>query len=263
MSFSFAARVVLGGWCFATFCMLTACLDTGTERLTLPLTVSGTAASSSFQSTDGFDVTLTRADLAFGPFYLCTSTSAGELCEEALFEWPDSVVVNALVDDRMEVGSLRGQTGLVQSYMYDHGFVSLLTQNDSLELDAATALGSVSVVVEGMARREDLVLPFTSSLVFEQGPDVEQGVSVVRSSPSQDVNFDITARGGMLSVRFNPADWFSVTQFEAVSMTQGCTGMEECAVSVVTEADSVGRGIRNGVLAGIRPEVRFQEGEGN
>ena len=92
---------------FALVCAhLTACAETSQERVQIPLEVTGTAPAGTVLSLGDVPVTLTRADLAFGPLYLCAGTQAGELCETARLEWLDSVVVDALDEaGHLELGA--------------------------------------------------------------------------------------------------------------------------------------------------------------
>ena len=73
-------------------------------------------------------VTIDRADLAFGPLYLCAGATAGDLCDTARFEWLDSAVVDTTLSDPVKVGELSGVTGTVRSWMYDLGLSSQLTR---------------------------------------------------------------------------------------------------------------------------------------
>ena len=51
--------------------LTTSCIDTGQERVTMPLRLAGTPPTAPSAALNGWSVELARADLAFGPLYLC------------------------------------------------------------------------------------------------------------------------------------------------------------------------------------------------
>ncbi|MFT5359051.1 MAG: hypothetical protein ACI9KE_006294, partial [Polyangiales bacterium] len=62
----------------------------------------------------------------------------------------------------MSVGVLTGISGSARSYMYDLGFVSLLTTSVPLPLAAAESLGGASYIVEGSAEVDGTMIPFSA-----------------------------------------------------------------------------------------------------
>jgi len=70
------------------------CANTGRNEVTLPLFLAGTNVSTPLMSVGDIPVRITRADLAFGPLYLCAGNTAGDLCDTARLEWLDTAVVD-------------------------------------------------------------------------------------------------------------------------------------------------------------------------
>ncbi len=270
--------------------LLTGCIDTTVEATTVTLSVAGTDARAPFEGRGGATIALERADVAFGPLYLCAGFSAGELCDEALAEWRDARVVDALDPAPVEAGAMNAITGTARSYMYDHGIVSLLTQDAPLETPAATSLGGASVIVEGRADVDGQTVPFTVTARLEQSGDVSQGVPVVRSGETDTVAIELRPDGGTaLLVRFDPRPWLATASFDglvedaacAPGVAVACAGSVEqtcdadgavlatsdcallgqpclrgvgCAERAVLDADDqVGRALRAGLEAGARP----------
>lgn len=272
--------------------VLTGCIDTSVEATTVALSVSGTAPAP-FEDRGGSVITLERADLAFGPLYLCPGRQAGELCEEALAEYTDAVVVDALDPARREVGEMPALTGTARSYMYDLGVVSLLGRDAPLVTEAAASLGGASAVVAGRAEAGGQTIPFTIAVPIAQSASVEGGVPVVRSGATEGFELAILPDGASaLTVRFDPRDWLSSASFDALvedaecaagvdlacagSVEQRCApdgGVEEardcadlgqacvrgagCVDSVALDADhALGRALSIGLTSGPRP--RFE-----
>jgi hypothetical protein len=199
------------------------CVDVGAGQVSVPLHVAGTAIAEPIVGHDGALIDLDRAELAFGPIYLCAGAQAGSLCETARLEWLDAVVVDVLDPAAVEAGELRGVEGTVRSWMFDLGLVSLLTQNQPLIMAAAAELGGVSLRLEGRARLGELELPFAMAVIVAQDEQTEAGVPVIRKSTSDAFNHDVRAGEPGLLVRFDAGPW--VTQIDFGSLLED----RECA----------------------------------
>jgi hypothetical protein len=221
-----------------------ACVDVGQQEVSLPLTVRGNQAAKA-QQVGAWDLELTRAELAFGPLYLCAGYQAGALCDTARLEWLDAAVVDLLDDEAREVGTLQGSSGEVRSNMYDLGFISLLTQTDSVALSAAESLGGMSVVFEGTAHKQTDSIPFVIEMPLTQETGTERGVSLVRSSRSDRISHDVTGKERALEVHFDPAGWFSHLELDALP---GNTELRSTGIE-----SQAGRALRTAILAGKRP----------
>jgi hypothetical protein len=132
--------------------MLSACGESSQEHVRFPLFVAG-SDHEAFDAVGDVSVNIEQADLAFGPLYFCAGAQAGELCDTARLEWLESVVVRATDAEPRWAGEITGVTGPVRSWMYDLGFVSLLTQKQPLVLPAAHELGGVSLRITGQSER--------------------------------------------------------------------------------------------------------------
>lgn len=229
--------------------LLFGCADTGRDEVRVPLYLSGTDVSQPFLATGDVEVTLTRADLAFGPLYLCAGFQAGALCETARLEWLDAAVVNALDAEPRLAGELTGASGLVHSYMYDLGLTSLLTRESPLVMPAADELGGVSLRIEGTADVTGSPLAFTASVPIRQELETELGVPVVRKSESERFERDVRPGEPGLLVRFDPKPWVRSVDFREVA------NMGE-RVELVPDTQAF-RAIRNALLVEERPSFEW------
>lgn len=216
-----AALAALAASAFAAS-SLVACIDTGASPISIPLSLAGTESDVILARRD-VPVTLERADLAFGPLTLCAGFQAGDNCDSALAEWNDAVVVDALNSEATQVGDLAGVGGSARSYMYDLGFVSLLTTSTPLALPASDALGGASYVLEGFAEVDGITIPFSARAVLSQSSTVERGVPIIRSGPGEAFSRELDETSGPLTVRFDPAAWVSDIDFGALVQTRSCT----------------------------------------
>lgn len=276
--------------------VLTGCLDTSIEATTVELSVAGADARAPFEGRDGATITLDRADVAFGPLYLCAGFTAGELCDEALAEWRDARVVDTLDPAPVAAGAMPAITGTARSYMYDLGIVSLLGRDEPLVTPAAESLGPASAVVEGRAEVGGQTIPFAVSVRVEQSGDVSQGVPVVRSGESDAISDAILPDGRTrVLVRFDPRPWLAAASFAALledaacapgvevacagpieqrcdaagglvetrdcaALGQPCLAGAGCAERAVLDADhQIGRALRTGLEAGTRPAVEITQ----
>lgn len=201
--------------------LLAGCIDTGAEPVAIPLSVAGTDTGV-VSGRGAVPVSLDRADLAFGPLTLCAGFQAGDVCDSALAEWTDAVVVDALDPGAVMVGELSGISGSARSYMYDLGFVSLLTTTEPLELEAAVSLGGASYVIEGSAEVDGVSIPFRASAVLRQPADVERGTPIVRSDPGAGFALELDAATDPITVRFDPAGWVEDVDFATLVQRGAC-----------------------------------------
>src|SRR5690606_36101715 len=93
------------------------------------------------ENVDNMTFSLTRADAAFGPLYICAGVQAGSNCDTARLEWRESAVVDALSEEPQALGSLFGTSGSARSWMFDYGITSLLTETAPVLMPAARELG--------------------------------------------------------------------------------------------------------------------------
>lgn len=277
----------------ALLAMAAGCADTGQREARVPLFVAGSDVSEPIVAASDVPVRIDRADLAFGPLYLCAGANAGDLCDTARLEWLDTVVVDATDPEPAPAGELTGVTGTVRSWMYDLGISSQLTRNEPFVLDAAQTLGGASLVIEGRAVVDDMEVAFTGSVPIQQTDDTELGVPVLRRSTSDPFFRDVGDDEVGLLVRFDPATWIRRINFRAYVGDQACTqdgpgtvcdgtverscdGLEELAsrdcsefgqicvpdegcadrVTIQRETEAF-RGLRNALVSGVRPSFEW------
>ncbi|MEZ4340734.1 MAG: hypothetical protein R3B82_29280 [Sandaracinaceae bacterium] len=273
------------------------CVEAATESTTIELTLAGADASAPFEGRDGAMITLERADVAFGPLYLCAGYTAGELCEEALAEWRDATVIDALDPTPTAPVAMNALTGTAHSYMYDLGIVSLLTEDAPLVTPAAESLGPASAVVEGRVAIDGQTIPFTVAVRVEQTETASRGTSVVRSGESESFDHAIEPEGRTaLLVRIDPRPWLATASFRGlledatcapgadlvcsgaieqrcaedgtVAETRDCASLGQpclrglgCVDHVELDPEGqIGRALRTGLSAGTRPtfEVSYR-----
>ena len=58
--------------------LLAGCGRPGAVETSIPLMVAGTELEAPIEGRDGWSIELSRADLAFGPLYLCSGVKAGD-----------------------------------------------------------------------------------------------------------------------------------------------------------------------------------------
>ncbi len=198
------------------------CAETGQDRTRVALFVAGTDASEPVIAVGDALITIDRADLAFGPLYLCAGATAGDLCDTARLEWLETVVVNTLASEPATAGELVGITGPVQSWMYDLGISSQLTRSTPFVLAAANELGGASFVLEGRAAVDGIELPFSASVPIQQTDDTELGAPVVRKSTSESFFRDVGDDESGLVVRFHPGAWVQRIDFRPYVRADAC-----------------------------------------
>lgn len=199
------------------------CTEVGQSAAHADLYVAGQDVSAPVLAAGEVPVQIDRADLAFGPLYLCAGTSAGDLCATARLEWLESALIDAADPQRQYAGALVGVSGPVRSWMYDLGLSSQLTQAQPFVSEAARALGGASFVLEGRATVAELTLPFRAAVVVSQSEETEHGVPVVRKSSHDAFSHEVPASGAGLLVRFNPAAWVRGIDFRAYVTHERCT----------------------------------------
>lgn len=239
---------------------LASCIDTGQERVSIPLEVVGVDASPFVADVD-WTIALDAADTAFGPLHLCAGGQAGSLCDTARLEWTGSVVVDALDPTPQPAGELVGVSGSVRSWMYDHGITSLLTQVEPLVLDAAVALGGNSIRLAGVARRDGVSLRFVLAMPLRQDELTEQGAPIVRKSANDAFDHDVVGDERALRVRFDPRPWLTTIDFDGLVAAADCAAEGPqfvCAIDAVLGPESqAGRALRTAIVAGRRPEFEW------
>ncbi|HET8932037.1 MAG TPA: hypothetical protein VFN67_01295 [Polyangiales bacterium] len=254
--------------------LLSACVDTGQTRVALPLYLAGSDLSAPLTAAGGLELEIERAELAFGPLYLCAGNTAGELCDTARLEWLDSRVIDLTRSAPALAGELTGVSGTVRSFMYDLGISSQLTRGDPFMLEAAKQLDGASFRVAGSALLNGARVPFSAELAVQQGPGTEQGVPVIRKSVSESFEHDVGPNEAGLLVRFDAASWLSTLELRSYvrdttcvpdGPSLACEGSVEhsCASdgSVATSRDCAALGQTCLAAEGCTSELHFEESD--
>lgn len=187
---------------------LAACGDTGPGAFELPLRARGGPSTTTTLS--GWTVTLTRAELALGPIYLCaTAAASADLCESAVAEFTAVAAIDALDPAAQQLGALDVLPGEVRSTMFDYGVTWLATETRPTAHDGAP--GGRSARFAGTAVRGDMSLEFTADLDIEplrRGTRAVEGLRLAAHRP---------AAGEALDVAVDVAAWWTAVDFDALA----------------------------------------------
>lgn len=230
--------------------LVSACVDTGTRIREIELRVRGRDVGV-FMGRNEWSVELTRARVAFGPVTFCPGRSAGEFCETARAEWLDSVVVDGLEARFERAGDAIGMSAAVSSWMYDYGFVSLLTQTQPHVTRAARELGERSVAIAGCASKSERRVCFELQAVIAQTTRTEQGVPVVRVNGTGDTHDLSTV--GRIEFSFDPAAWVAQVDFDEIASE--CA--DACEAVTLAEDSQAVRAVQTALVSSARPRVTF------
>lgn len=181
-----------------------------------------------------WSLTLTRADVALGPFYFCASASGSStLCESSVAEVASVTVVNALAPVPSPLGRVHGFSGPIQSVSYDFGISWFDTQRAATP--AASLPGGHSMRLEGVARNGAVTITFAADV--DVVPQF-QGQNAVATAPA---SADVRSSATRLEVVLDPAAWLKQLDFDALA----ASGAGPFVITPGTPA-------HNAVLVGIK-----------
>ncbi|UJR85307.1 hypothetical protein [Sandaracinus amylolyticus] len=181
--------------------VLAGCAETGREYVEVPLFVAG--GESSFSS-EGWTLTLTRADVAFGPLYLCSTESASpEHCESAILELTSAVTIDGVDPSLQSVGNTFGITGTARSGMWDYGISWLPTETRARPLEGAVDGESSARFVAQVTHEDGRAFEVQADLAIAPST---RGVIVVRGRRVEE--HEITSSDDALTVRVDPIAWW-------------------------------------------------------
>jgi hypothetical protein len=219
------------------FALLAACGQTGQELYPLRVEGAGTATATLTVparapascaapcACDGGDwqVVLERADVAFGPLYLCASERAEpDLCPESLAELLEVGVIDALDPAPALLGEGLALTGRAQSAMWDYGRSWLFT-SASVRPDPS-APGGHSLVLRGTATRGATRLRFAADVDVDPS---EAGLYGVQSAP---VRHDFVGPYERLLVRVDAGAWVARVNFDELACARASADDEDVAI---------------------------------
>ncbi len=232
--------------------------ETGQERVEVPLYLAGSDVSQPVLAANGVALTLTRAELAFGPLYLCAGTQAGDFCDTARMEWLDSTTVDTLDEDERRAGDLVGVSGPVRSWMYDLGISSALTSAEPIVTEAAKDLGGASFLLEGTATSGASELRFIVRIAIAQGPNGERGMPIIRKSLNESFEHEVDRDERGLLLRFDPSRWLQRLDFAPYFTELPCEVEAACSAEVLLEEPGpVYDQLRLELEAGERPNFEW------
>lgn len=183
-----------------------ACGTTGAEPFEYPVTARGPGA-------DGFmvgewQVTLTRADVAIGPVYLCATAAASpDLCHVAIGEFTDVAVVDALAAEAAPIGEIAARPGDVRSAMLDYG-ISWFTTDTGPE--ALSELKHSARLI-GTAVRGDMSIGFDATI--DVAPPMRGSPALVGLHASADA----PGPDSSLELELDPRGWFAGVDLDALA----------------------------------------------
>jgi hypothetical protein len=161
----------------------------------------------------GVTVRLSRAELAFGPLYLCSASSgSATLCRSALGELLDVTRVDLLAGAPTPLGRVRGFTGSVRSASYDLG-LHWFDTSYAVEASPGAPDGHSLVVVGTLAKPGEPEVPFRLAL------DVVPQYQGQRAVPTAEAVTEVTTTPTRLVVTFDPEAWLRQIDFDAVLQT--------------------------------------------
>ena len=232
------------------FCMLAlalaGCIAASQEPVAYDAVVVSQGAGGNHES-NGWVITLSRADVALGPFYFCAAASGSStLCASSIAEVASVRVVDALAPSPSPLGRVHGFSGNIQSVSYDFGISWFDTQTAATP--APALFGGHSMRLEGEARKGTMLVPFTAD------------VDVVPQYQGQNAISTGTAVGSVessatrLEVLLDPASWMRQVDFDAIAAKVGSSGKAVFAIEPGMEEHGA-------VLVGVKnlapPELRW------
>ena len=202
---------------------------TATATLTVPAREPEACASPCACDGGDWQVTLERADVAFGPLYLCASVRAEpDLCPESLAELLDVGVIDALDPTPALLGEGHALTGRAQSAMWDYGRSWLFT-SAGVRPDPIAPEGH-SLVLRGSATRGATRLRFAADVDVDPS---EAGLYGVQSAP---VLRDFAGPSERLLVRVDPGAWVARVNFDALACARAAATDEDVVIAPGTTA---------------------------
>jgi hypothetical protein len=188
------------------------CADTGQEPVTLAASGTGTAAAPI--SVGAYTITLTRADVGFGPAYFCAGFNAdGDQCATAVVELRRTVAIDALDPTAQDLGGLDGVTGTVRSAMYDWGVSWALTRDGPAANPGAPE--GHSLIIAGTATGP------TATFAFSAAVDALPAAIGAPTMRAQHTMAEITGDDVAVAVHVDPSAWLAQIPFADLDDGQG------------------------------------------
>jgi hypothetical protein len=188
--------------------LASACGSTGQDVATFPIHGAG-AGEATFES-NGWSVTIERADVAFGPVYFCATSFADmDVCPAAEAEWLGTASIDALDPASQMLGEASAITATVRSAMFDYGRSWLLTAERPRANEGAPRGRSAVFVVRAM--KDGVTLEVRASLDIDPA---NAGQSAVIGAPTGE---EAIEGNEALTVRVDAAAWWRRVDLDAVA----------------------------------------------
>lgn len=202
---SFSSRSV--GW-LAGACVLGAlgCGDTGQARVEYPLVFTGVSPDPFVADTD-WEVTLSEAQLAFGPVFFCASTLASaELCPTAQAEFAAIVPLDLLSEDPVTLGQVNGVSGAINSLVMGYNYTWFIA--DTAPSSDPSVLDGHSAVLRGLATRGADSVAFSATIDIL--PTIRGGFALQLGGTRAEINSD----EAQLDVSIDVRTWIEDIDFD-------------------------------------------------
>ncbi|HVO32028.1 MAG TPA: hypothetical protein VMV18_14885 [bacterium] len=227
--------------------LLTGCGGTTAQRfVNIPAFAGGTAASA--VTAGAWQVTLTKAQVAFGPAYFCPIVGGSEeSCSLAVVEVLDVTAVDALDPSPQSLGNMDGVTGTVLSATYDYGITWFQTQQHPAA--SPNAIHGHSAHFEGTATKGAQTILFSADL--DLPPQAIGTQAVNNQSVSSAV---ISAATSRFDVTMNPSRWWQAANFDRIATLDTSGG-----TIVVPPQDIALNGVIQAMEANAPPSFAWTE----
>jgi hypothetical protein len=158
-----------------------------------------------------FELQLSRAEVALGPFTFCASAAAdADLCHTSVAELREVAVVDLLAPEPTRVGRVEATTGMVRSGMLDYGRPWLLTAPEP-EL-GPRSLDGHSALFAGEACEGDACFDFEIELDLTPPHPGDATLSGL------DTSFAVIEGGQRIDVRVEARAWLEGVRFEELAV---------------------------------------------
>ena len=192
-----------------SLCLLACGGSTGPGETSYPVVGRGEAAIPF--DVKGWTVTLTIAELGFGPAYFCaTAAASSDLCPVAVSEFAASGTVNALDPALQPLGTGGGQAGAVRSATFDYAWTWFPTQQQARPTAAAPR--GHSAYFEGTAVKD------AQTVHFVAGVDLAPRIQGTRAVEGVRVDATLDGEGLQLVVGVAPSPWWRNVDFDALAL---------------------------------------------
>jgi hypothetical protein len=184
-----------------------ACGGEAQTQVDYPVRVQGTAQSTI--TVDAWTVTFTRAEMALGPLYLCTTAApSADQCSEPLQELASAVPVDLLSAQPAEA-RLRGFTGNARSAQFDYGVTWRATQSRPTALSASPQ--GHSAVFAGRATQGSRTFTFRAEVDVVTNRQGEYAVGSYR------VPGDNLDGSTPLTITADPSQWWTLVDLDELA----------------------------------------------